>query len=59
MIPFIKYFCMLKKIMSTGMSDSVIVAVSVPYCQDAASSRKKVMPTANGRAAAVVVNVFA
>ena len=41
------------------MRDSVIVAVNVPYCQDAASSRKNVIPTASGRAAVVDVKVFA
>ena len=46
MIPLIKYFCMDKKIASTGIRDRIMVAVRVPYCHEAASSRRKVMPTA-------------
>lgn len=37
---------MLRKMIITGIRDRIIVAVSVPYCQDAASSLRNVIPTA-------------
>lgn len=59
MIPLIKYFCMDKKIASTGIRDRIMVAVRVPYCHEAASSRRKVMPTARVWDFAVVHRVLA
>ena len=57
-IPLIKYFCMLRKMISSGIRDRMMVAVSVPYCQEAASSRRKVMPTGSVCAFAVAVRVL-
>lgn len=47
MMPFTRYFCMARNMIRVGIKESTIVAHSVPYCHDAASSLRNVIPTDN------------
>jgi len=58
-IPLMKYFCIDRKMIRTGINDRMIVAVNVPYCQEAASSLRNVIPTARVWDLAVVHRVLA